>query len=159
MKKTTIACILAFLLAVLACLNSFGEDKEKYGFYVPKANEEIYGTWINMAYTGTGQYVQKFVLYDWGYWEGYDKAASTLPSTYPGTYILVDKWTDSEGNIWYKEYVRERHGMNPHFELDKISKDGTVWEYVFGYNDFPKADTMNSKNPYYRIYYREQETE
>ncbi len=158
MKKKTIACALVFLLAVLACMNSFGDDKEKFGFYVPKPFEEICGTWINTTYSPT-YYAQKFILYDWGFWEAWDNAASTSPSTYPGTYILVAKWTDTEGNIWYKEYVRERHGMNPTFELDKISKDGTVWEFVFAYNDFPKADAMNPKNPYYRIYYREQETE
>ena len=156
MRKTTTLCVLAFILVFLACLNSFGDDKEKYGFYVPKASEELYGTWINTTYN-PGFYSQKYILYDWGYFEEYEKPTSEYP--YPGTFIIVDKWTDSEGNIWYKEYVRERNEMNPTFELDKISKDGTVWEFVFAYNDFPKADTMNSKNPYYRIYYREQETE
>jgi len=156
MKKKTIACVLMFLLAVLACLHSFGDDKEKYGFYVPKPNEELYGTWVNTTYA-PGYYGQKWILYDWGYYEGYEKVDSTFAS--PGTFIIVDKWTDSEGNIWYKEYVRNRGYINATFELDKISKDGTVWELVFGYNGFPTADKMNPKNPYYRIFYREQDTE
>ena len=40
MKKKTISCVLVFLVTVFACLDSFGDDKEKYGFYVPRENEE-----------------------------------------------------------------------------------------------------------------------
>jgi len=153
MKKKTVLFVLMLLVTVFACLNSFGDDKGKYGFYVPGDNEELYGTWVNTTYTGMTQYPQKIEMYDWGDWETYSKVTDT--SFISGTFIIVDKWTDSEGNILYKEYVRERHGLYPEFELDRISKSGTVWEYVFGYDDFPTADNMISKNPYYRIYYRE----
>jgi hypothetical protein len=37
----------------------------------------------------------------------------------------------------------------PQFELEKISKNGTVWEVGFGFEDFPTADNMNLRNPYY----------
>ena len=160
MKKTTIACVLAFLVTVLICLNSFGDDKEKFGFYVPKDSEEICGTWVNTTYAAGAGYgfYQKWVLYNWGYWEGYYKLTAEF-SDMTGTFILVDKWTDSEGNIWYKEFVRQRNNPFPSFELDKISKIGTVWEYVFSYKGSPTADNMNPKNPYYRIYYRESDTE
>jgi hypothetical protein len=141
------------LMTPLACLRSFGDDKEKYGFYVPKKDEEIYGTWVNMTYPGDSrQYPQKIVLHYWGEWEEYRDA--TQDTFLSGTFVLVDRWTDSEGNIWYKDYVWARNGLHPNFELDKISKDGTVWEYVFASHDFPTADNMNSKNPYYRVYYR-----
>jgi hypothetical protein len=95
-------------------------------------------------------------LYDWGYWREYAKETDEFYKE--GTYILVDCWTDAEGNIWYKDFVRMRNGLYPVFEIDKISKNGTVWESVFGFEDFPAADNtnMNSQNPYYRIYYRQQ---
>ncbi len=160
MKKKIIVCVLAFILVVFACLNSFGDDKEKFGFYVPKDNEEIYGSWVNTKYAaGAGYgYYQKWVIYNCGYWEGYYKATDEFADN-TGTYILVDKWTDSEGTIWYKGYLREKGYIYPHFELDKISQGGTVWEYVIAFKDFPNSDNMNPKNPYYRIYHREQETE
>ena len=154
MKKKTISCVLVFLVTAFAGLNSFGDDKEKYGFYVPREDEELYGTWVNTTYVNTtGQYAQKIVMSDWGDWEMYTKVTDTFFIT--GTFIIVDRWTDSEGNIWYKEYIRARHELYPEFELDSISKSGTVWEYVIGYDGFPTGDSMNSKNPYYRIYYRE----
>ena len=153
MKKNMVLFVLMFLVTAFICLNIFGDGKEKYGFYVPNDNEELYGTWVNTTYTGIGEYPQKIDMYDWGYWEVYVKVTDTFPIN--GTFIIVDKWTDLEGTIWYKEYVRMRHYMYATFELDRISKNGTVWEYVFGYNDFPTADNMNSKNPYYRIYYHE----
>jgi len=143
------------LVAIFVCLNSFGDDKEKYGFYVPRDNEEIYGTWVNTTYPGSIEYKQKIVMDFWGDWETYAKATDETFDN--GTFILVDRWTDSEGNIWYKEFVRQRNNPFPSFELDKISKIGTVWEYVFSYKDFPTADNMNPKNPYYRTYYRDQE--
>jgi hypothetical protein len=148
---------LMLLGMIFSCLHSFGDDKEKFGFYIPRAKEELYGTWTNtITYTGGVQYSQKIVMYDWGYYETYSKVTDEF-SRKNGTYIIVDRWTDSEENIWYKEYIRGRNELYPIFELDKISKGGTVWEYVIGYDDFPTADNMNSKNPYYRIYYREQD--
>jgi hypothetical protein len=152
MEKKTALFVLMFFLTVYTCLNSFADEKEKYGFYVPSDNEVLYGTWINTTYTGPA-YRQKVVMFDWGYWEEYAKVTDTFFVN--GTYTIVDKWTDSESNVWYTEYIRMRNGMYPLFEIDKISKSGTVWEYVFGYDDFPTADNMHSKNPYYRIRYRE----
>jgi hypothetical protein len=154
MKRNSYPIVaMTVLLTFLACLRSFGDDKEKYGFYAPRNDEEIYGTWVNMTYPGdSNQYPQKFVLHFWGEWEEYRHA--TQDTYLSGTFVLVDRWTDSEGNIWYKDYIRMRNCPYPSFELDKISKDGTVWEYVFSPRDFPTADNMNSTNPYYRIYYR-----
>ena len=153
MKKKAIVCVLMFLVTVFACLNSFGDDKEKYGFYAPRDNEELYGTWVNTTRPGSNEYKQKIVMNYWGDWETYKEATDEFFDN--GTFIIVDRWTDSEGNIWYKEYIREQNYLYPIFELDKISKSGTVWEYLFGYDGSPTADNMNSKNPYYRIYYRE----
>ncbi len=151
-KKFSLPILIMLFAAVFACLNGFGDDKEKHGFYVPRANEVLYGTWINTTYTGMS-IAQKFVLHDWGYWQEYAKETDEF--YVEGTYLLVDRWTDSEGNILYKGFSRMRNGLYPIFELDKINPAGTVWELIFAYDDFPTADAMIAKNPYYRIYYRE----
>ena len=65
MKKKTFACVLMLLVTIFVCLNSFGDDKEKYGFYVPRDNEEIYGTWVNITYPGSIEYKQKIVMDFW----------------------------------------------------------------------------------------------
>jgi hypothetical protein len=77
---------------------------------------------------------QKVVIYDWGYSEYYDKITDKDPciagwAGWPckATFTIVDKWTDSEGNIWYKLYTQQPK-LQRWFELDKISKNGTVWE-------------------------------
>ena len=97
MKKKTVLFVLMFLVTVFACLNSFGDDKGKYGFYVPGDNEELYGTWVNTTYTGMPWYPQKIEMYDWGVWEEYSKVTDAF--FIQGTFIIVDKWTDSEGNV------------------------------------------------------------
>jgi hypothetical protein len=66
-----ISCLLTFFVS----LNSFADDKDEHGFYVPTNDEVIYGTWVNTTYTGSNH--QKYVLYHWGFWEGYFKATDT----------------------------------------------------------------------------------
>lgn len=154
MRKSSCAIFMIFIIIIVDCLSSFGDDdKEKYGFYVPRNNEEIYGTWVNTTYPGSNYYQQKWVINFWGDWEMYEEVTDEFCLN--GTYILVDRLTDAEGNIWYKNFFRQRMRPYPWFELDKIGKSGTVWEFVFDFKDFPTADNMNSTNPTYRIYYRE----
>jgi hypothetical protein len=155
MRMKTLVCVLIFIVAVLACVGSFANDKEKYGFYVPKPNEEIYGTWVNKDYSGAvlGHH-QKFVSHFWGYWGAYNQVTDKAPTWY-GTFILVDKWKDSEGNIWYKEYDQNGWSKYGDFSLDKISKNGTIIESVYNSYMWPKEADLNPDNPNYRIYYRE----
>jgi hypothetical protein len=135
---------------------SIASDKEKYGFYVPIHNEEIYGTWVNAEYSGALPFFQKAINYHWGYYDVFCKMTDTN-ACIRGTMILVDKWTDSEGNIWYKQYFRENWGYSGFFEIDKISKNNTVWEFVFSSLEFPVEDDLSAKNTAkgYHIYYRQ----
>jgi hypothetical protein len=44
------------------------------------------------------------------------------------------KWTDSDGNIWYKTHGEVTSGVCKGYtcqELDKVSRFGTVWEGEF----------------------------
>ena len=102
MKTKPLVCVLmVFFVVVLSGVYSIADDKEKFGFYVPKLDEEIYGTWINADYRRDDQpSAQKSIFYDWGYSVGFCKITDTFPID-KWTFIIVDKWSDYEGNIWY----------------------------------------------------------
>jgi hypothetical protein len=86
-----LVCILFAFLAVLL-LGSCGQGK-----YVPKPNEELYGTWIN-----EGIRYQKLVISAGGVKE-YLGVADAEPDMETTEQISV-KWKDGDGNIWYKTF-------------------------------------------------------
>ena len=67
------------------------------GKYVPKANEEIYGTWIH-----EGIRYQKLVIFAGGVKE-YFGVADAEPD-WETTEQISAKWKDGDGNIWYKTF-------------------------------------------------------
>lgn len=67
------------------------------GKYVPKANEEIYGTWIH-----EGIRYQKLVVFAGGEKE-YLSVADAEP-VMETTEQISAKWKDGDGNIWYKTF-------------------------------------------------------
>jgi hypothetical protein len=164
----------AILIPVIAVLIITGicatQKKASYGkgFYIPTRDDVIHGIWINMDYSGDSFQYQKIVMSHWGHYEIYT-LAKNLKASYIGTFILVDKWIDTEGNTWYNDYVR--NATRVMFELDKISNNGTIWEYVYyeqafptedqmspdsPSRDFPTEDKMNPDGPNYHIYYRQE---
>lgn len=123
--------------------------------YVAKAKEEIYGTW-----TSTQRSPHKLVMLPDGTWEEYIYESDAAP-TYKGTFQIIDKWKDAEGNVWYKEFVTLTFPAGTKEmtqELDKIDKSGRVWEFDFNYvpkyepGSFPKE--INPKGNDYGIYQR-----
>jgi beta-lactamase regulating signal transducer with metallopeptidase domain len=143
---------MVLLLSVAVLPASYAKDRE---FYVPTQDEEIYGTWINTEYSGDLTYEQKYVQYSWGYFESYSKVGSKTPvNVNTGTSTLVDKWTDTGGNIWYKEYVRcQVYGGL--YQIVKISDNGDTLEYMWANVDFPFEADLTPESATYRIYYRE----
>jgi len=132
--------------------------------YTPKANEELYGSWINKSYSGaytpSDNHPQKEVIDSNGYhvFRIVDDAAQY----FVGTETITSKWTDSEGNIWYKTYKgawSNNQGKSevPHF-LYKLSKSATVRESVYTIRDtyapnaFPTK--IDPKDPSYLVYTR-----
>jgi hypothetical protein len=157
MKSRTFVLILIFVLSVLfivgSCATKKGVVAEKE-YYISKFDEELYGTWINEEYNSAA-YKGKKRLYHWGYYEDYRPADSEVVQ-YKGTIVIVDKWTDSEGNIWYKTYYRISGSSTIFHELDKISNNGNTWEYAYTSVDFPSESDLNPDNTRYRIYYRQE---
>ncbi len=146
--------LMVWLPAVVFVLTMFiAEDcpAEEKQYYVPTWIEEIYGTWINEAYTGTRS--QKLIIYDWGYGEAFSKAGDTT-LRFRWTMAILDKWTDEEGNIWYKTLERSSYGGRA-YELYRISNDNRVLENATKTNGFPSEDDLKLKQGGYLIYYRQ----
>ena len=144
--------LLLFALLVLLSLILLGSCAPRK--YVPKPNEEIYGTWTNEKI-----FPQKVVNTADG-WKQYNYIADSVPLI-EGTGTPDSKWTDSEGNIYYKGFDTVTSGTykgNKFQELDKLSKSGTVWESVstmvreFEASNYPAK--IDPKDSSYRIYYR-----
>ena len=143
MRKLLTALILGAALMVF-----FGNTLAGEKAYVPEDNEELYGTWVNMDYKPNAHPRQKVISYP-GEWAAYGSAESET-ATETGTHKITDKWTDSEGNIWYKCEVS--FTIQKVYELDKISNSGKTWEFVFSYSKYPtKIDPGDAE---YHIYHR-----
>ena len=153
MKTKVLVFAVALLIVVLVGVRIFADDKEDVGFYVPKRNEEIYGTWENKNYEGKTA-GEKVVYFYWGYGESYRTEKSEAPSWKFG-FTIVDKWSDSAGNIWYKSYEITTNDYSVYFTLSRISKDATVLEYVDAIGEYPTAADLNAGSGMYSIRYRQ----
>ena len=136
----------AALFLALAFLSLTGNALTEEKTYLPKNNEEIYGTWVNTEYNLVAQ---KVVMNPGGTW-GWALQANAEPSM-KNTYELKEKWTDSEGNIWYKAILESYRGKD--YVLVKISNSGNTREVVFDSDEYPTK--IDPKKVNYRIYYRQ----
>jgi hypothetical protein len=113
-------------------------------------SEELCGTWVNTGYDNSHKSMRVIFNPD-GKFEKFRNANSKFPQV-EGTYKITEKWTDSEGNIFYKfqqndQYEREwKH-------LCKISKSGKILEFVYGNDEYPTEVTPQPG--YYSKYFRE----
>ena len=127
--------------------------------YVLTENEEIYGIWVNTSYAqGMGasywaSYWQKIVHNPDGTIESYMSAADITHFT--GAYVIVAKWTDSQGNILYKIMTKwgdNTYGQTTICELHRVSNSGLTLEYITSLNDY--ATEIDPNHPEYHIYHR-----
>ena len=144
MKTTKLISGVVSILVLLAFTLGYAEEEKAY---VPKDDEEIYGTWVNTEYDWLSR-AQKLIMYPDGRVEYFPKESDTSP-TFAGTFTIIDKWTDSEESIWYKLHFR---GDWFRYELDKISNSGTTWEYVSNPAYYPVE--IDPTHPNYGIHYR-----
>ncbi|MGA2765875.1 MAG: hypothetical protein ABSG17_21215 [Spirochaetia bacterium] len=153
-RMMILAVLLSFLTLIM--LGSCGPGK-----YVPKANEEIYGTWTNEKYGIMNAKIyspQKEIIDASGY-TAYQSTSDHNPSA-KGPETIVSKWTDSEGNIWYKTLATGSNGEQVFTRqaLEKLSKFATVRECMYSWlpklnpDSYPKD--IDPVEPEYKIYYR-----
>lgn len=148
--KTSIQMMCFVLIAFLAVVPGFAQ--QTYKFQIPADNEPFYGTWINKDYANKPKTFPKFVYYTWGYAEGF-KQVSDETAAAKFTFILVEKWTDSKGNTWYKELEQAKGAKN--FLLCRIRKDGTTLEQIYRSSGFPAEGDMSPSYPNYWIFRRQ----
>jgi hypothetical protein len=126
------------------------------GKYVPKANEELYGTWTNEK----GVEVEKKISNSPADFKMYLTVSDTDPSV-GGTAEILSKSKDSDGNIWYKTFgtFTSGSGSGTKYQcLWKISGSGTVMECVlqtvvdFDPKNYPSS--IDKSADYYRIFFR-----
>jgi hypothetical protein len=148
----------AVMLLSMIPLGANAQDK-----YVPKENEELYGTWTNEQ-NGKGFFNPQKEIVSPGELKMYHDISDPVPYA-ESTMGIESKWTDSEGNIWYKTFGTDTAGPNKGDrwqELDKFSKSGKVWERVFsllGTAEFKSSYfpiKIDPKAQYYGILYREE---
>lgn len=137
---------LIFVLILAVPFFLFGDQP-----YVPKENEEIYGTWVNTDNSGGYTEEQKIVIAPGGC-KFYGMAAFEIHSG-NDMHTIVEKWVDSEGNIWYKRHIDTSYGE--WIELDKISDNGTTLEYVISFITSRLPTKIDPNHKDYRIYYRQ----
>ena len=63
--------------------------------------EECWGTWVNKDYNEDYAKTAKLILNPDETFVLYNRESDTDPY-YSGTVTIKDKWTDSNGNVWYK---------------------------------------------------------
>ena len=91
MGVAKVACSMSILILLLSVV---GYAQEKY---VPKDNEELYGTWANEK-----MQFQKPMNFKGGF-KDYVRIEDATPMGV-GIENITKKWTDSEGNIWCQTF-------------------------------------------------------
>ena len=118
-------------------------------------------TWINEEYEDNPNIWAKIVLFSDGTWESYehlDIDKYPLARNAHGKNIILDKWRDSEGNIFF-ECIWERTDESPRtgYMLVKLSGSGNTMEELYTYNESVRVESWDPENLRfnYRIYYRQ----
>jgi hypothetical protein len=134
--------------------------KNSDSFYYPSWDEPLYGTWINYDYPeGSYNRNPKTVIHNSGYLEAFLKITdTTAPES--GVMVIIKKWTDPQGNVWYKTFFRA-NAPGDTLWLFRISKNNSVSESIFcqanisGCEESLIEANLAPNNPHYRIYNRQ----
>ena len=146
MKTRTFVSILILVLTTLIISEGFATEKK-----VTKRDYKFFsGTWINEEYD-SHPFMAKYIIYRDGTFDAYNKTSDT-GKKYIGCYEIVEKWIDSEGNIWYKMHNITGESAFNSYLLCKISDSGRIYEVVSSQDDYPTE--LGQNHIKYRIYYR-----
>jgi hypothetical protein len=154
MKTRLFVLILILPLAVM--ITSDGFAKRKKTISDEDLAKAYTGTWINEEYKYEWWRVEKFVLLADGTWERYPEIHSD-DYFYQGKNNVLDKWKDSDGNIWFEcHWECSTHGNSGH-RIIKISDSGNTFEMlsVVGEIRFEEWDPESYPTLYWRFYRQE----
>ncbi len=131
--KTRQISLITFLTLIFIVSTMFIATGENG--YTPKENEEYYGIWVNPEYNNRTLKAKELYKSD-GTFYLYGMTTKDSWDT-KGEYKINDKWTDANGDIWYKVTWKAIFSTYTYYELTKISKSGTVKESVYTINNYP----------------------
>ena len=142
--KTILAMTLCLALLILIGTASAG-------------SEEIWGTWVTPEQpTGDSLHVSQKRVFSADRMVKFYHYESSQSPEFEGSYTIAEKWTDSEGNTWYKMKATGkslRYGDKAGwYLLARISDSGKTLEYVYHPFDYHKK--LDPDHPSYRIIYR-----
>jgi hypothetical protein len=146
MKTRTLVSILILILALLIIVGNCATGSKAYNRDFKK---DIVGTWVNSNYNENKWVTAKVVVKSDKTAEFYKRESDTWPS--PRTITIVDRWTDSDGNIYYKAEVAS--SIRTNYELWKLNNAKTTWELMYRAVEY--FTEIDPNNTYYRIYYRQ----
>jgi hypothetical protein len=151
MKTRMLVSILILVLAVLIIAGSCVTRRKAI------AEEDFFeawsGTWINTDLKAD----QKIIIHPDGTREFFRILTSTTVG-HKEKIIILDKWLDSKGDIWYRGH---REMLPPYnekgYEMGKINDSGNTWELIWSFGeDYPIEEWEPDRFEYnYRIYYRQ----
>ena len=153
----------AMILTAVTALALMATGASGQTKYVPKPDEELYGTWTNEQNTGDLYHPQKLIVSSNKITMYYRISDRTPTVDGDMTWKIDSKWTDSDGNVWYKTYGTHTAGIYKGYswqELDKVSKSGKVWERALsplgnvGFDPAYYPTSIDPRATYYRILYR-----
>jgi hypothetical protein len=155
-------CAVGILVLVLSILGGCATAGNRGGhreFLVPDRDEVLYGTWVNPDYRLPGA-APKVTHAPWGLVQWF-AAIDAAASERVGSSIIVERWTDEKGDVWYKELRRTSPGRSAGDSscvLDRVSGDGEVLESVTGSVAWPAPPDLDpDRNPTYVRYFRQEQ--
>ena len=150
MKTRTSISIMILVLIVMVISEGYATEKR-----VTKRDYKFFsGTWINEEYNSHPHLARQVMRRD-GTFDCYYRTTDTKKAG-TGHYVIVEKWTDLEGNIWFKMHTWLGvmvEGEPANYELAKFSNSGKVYEQIALPGGFPTE--LDENHPRYHIYYRQ----
>jgi hypothetical protein len=145
--------LLLLISGIVLFLNHVGGWSQEQ--YVAKADDVFYGTWANEH-----MLIQKSVSFLGGF-KNYLRISDADP-LYEGEQQIVERWTDSEGNIWFKTFGTVTKGVlkgSKFQQLLRLDKSGNVRENMWRpVSEFDPASYAPKIDPtdklHYGLYYR-----
>jgi hypothetical protein len=134
-------------LVVLIVVSSCATGKKAH----TKEDEELCGKWVNPEYETNYSHPVIYIYTADGKWIAYNKQADTKPWR-QGLYTIIDKWTDSEGNIWYKLKFKNTMTGGSGYYILKVSNHGNTLEQVWEHTENIEFSTEHRQ---YRIFSRQ----
>ena len=150
MKTRALASILILILVLLIISEAHATGK---GSYKRAFRKDFVGTWVNPEYNKwtESKLFAKVVIKSDSVMQAYDTETSEIPTEI--TLRIDDRWTDTNGDTYYKVYIVWAGYLTFH-ELWRIDEAKETLELNYYRTSYP--DEINPESGRYQIYYRQE---